>query len=226
MSFEKKTVDWEWANRLPMLPIFEATALSLGYELGSLPPVGWEYQGKPQIDVPEHGQRTFLAYEYARAGKLRLVGLTNFRGDIFDSNAEFSYGQAWEVELQEFRQFCDRMGWEVPKEFVPIGYRADTPIPNANDAMLGATLSVPNQQMLQRRRGNLLAPLIEQAQLKVTNQFNANEIWAVLCDMAKNKTSPLIGQTEQGLQWLSANDTTEYLSLKALRGRLIRQKKQ
>ena len=124
MSLEKKNVDWEWVNRLPMLPIFDAAALSLGYELNSLPPVGHEYPGKPLIDVPEHGQRTFLAYEYARAGKLKLVGLTGFKGDIFDLNAEFSDGQAWEVELHEFRQFCDLMKWDVPEEFRPIGYKA------------------------------------------------------------------------------------------------------
>lgn len=129
MSTEKamKKVDWAWANQLTALPIFEAVALSLGHELGTLPPIGFEYSGKPVVDVPEHRERTIFAYEAARAGKLKLIGRSGFRETVFDLDAEFKEGQGWEVELCEFRKFCAAKGWAVPGGFQPIGYEVAIP---------------------------------------------------------------------------------------------------
>lgn len=178
MNIEKKSVDWEWANRLPILPIFEAAALSLGYELGALPPVRYEVLGKPALDEPEHGQRTFLAYQYARAGKLKLVGLTGFSGDIFDLKAEFSDGQAWEVELHEFRKFCDLMRWDVPDEFRPIGYQVS--------AATSPVAAIENHQLQQFRSEQASRAASEKN--KDIRTWVLSE-WAALPVSEKNKTS-------------------------------------
>lgn len=139
MNKNLRNVDWAWANQLTALPIFEAVALSLGYELGTLPPIGFEYPGKPVVDVPEHRERTILAYDAARRRKLGPIESTSFRGEKFSAEAEFSDGQSWEIEVHEFRSFCDRMKWVVPKEFLPIGYEI-TPAMAVQQAGVGVAV--------------------------------------------------------------------------------------
>lgn len=74
------------------------------------------------------------------------------------------------------------------------------------------------------QRPNLLTPLIEKAQRGETDLFSAAVIWPKLCDMAERKTTPFIGKTESGLQWIDANDNPQFLTKDALGDRLRRQK--
>jgi hypothetical protein len=120
---ESTSMDWEWINQLPALAIFEATAISLGYALDSLPPVGRVSNNQSNTAPPEtYRERTILAYEYARNGELATRETTSERGALFDKNAEFDEGQFWNVSPALFREFCDRMGWEAPAKFLPKGY--------------------------------------------------------------------------------------------------------
>jgi len=120
---EREAVDWRWANQLPALAIFEATALSLGYELDTLSPVGRAWGDKPPIDHPlAYRERTILAFEHAKNGSLATRGTTSETGAQFDKSTELDAGQFWDVDLGVFRAFCDRMGWAVPVEFRPVGY--------------------------------------------------------------------------------------------------------
>lgn len=94
---------------------------------------------------------------------------------------------------------------------------AATPAPVVAD---GDAPAIPKNQ-----RPDLLTPLIEKAQRGETDVFSAAVIWPKLCDMAKCKTTPFIGKTESGLQWIDANDSPQFLTKDALGDRLRRQKK-
>ena len=77
----------------------------------------------------------------------------------------------------------------------------------------------------QNTRRNLLTPTIETAQRDESDRFDTPAIWAKLQDMAEKKIKPLLGKTDEGIQWLDENDEPQYLTLKMLRDRLGRQKK-
>lgn len=97
------------------------------------------------------------------------------------------------------------------------------PAPTAAPAPVVAAsegLAIPKSQ-----RPDLLTPLIEKAQRNETEPFNAAVIWPTLCEMAETKTKPLIGKTEDGIQWTDGNDDVQYLTLVNLRDRLARQAK-
>jgi hypothetical protein len=211
MGLDTKNVDWDWINSLAALPIYEAAAVSLGYELGTLGIIDLETVGKQRIDIPEHRARTALTYEWARTGKIKLTGFTCFKNEVLDVTADFLHGQAWDVDLLDFRKFCDFIGWEVPKEFSPIGYAAIE------------QCSKPSASQIKRR--NLLDPIIEDAQKTAKNPLDAAEIWPKLVDMAKEKKKPLFGVTDTGIQWMDANDSPKEFTIKMLRERLKRRGK-
>ncbi len=51
-------------------------------------------------------------------------------------------------------------------------------------------------------RRDILNPVIELAQSQCRNRLDTAEVWAQLGELAKNKTTPLFGATEDGLQYL------------------------
>ena len=108
---------------------------------------------------------------------------------------------------------------ESPLKEAAPEQNAATPAPvvavDASDAP-----AIPKNQ-----RPDLLTPLIEKAQRGETDVFSAAVIWPKLCDMAECKTTPFIGKTESGLQWIDANDNPQFLTKDALGDRLRRQKK-
>lgn len=123
MQKENK-VDWEWANALPSLSICDAVTLSLGYELMSFAPVDWQID-RPTLDAPpEYVQRVSLTYEHARSDKLKRTGRTASIDEPYNQDAEFIDGQFWEIDLADFRRFCDKKKWAVPAEFLPDEYAA------------------------------------------------------------------------------------------------------
>jgi hypothetical protein len=70
-------------------------------------------------------------------------------------------------------------------------------------------------------RRNTLTPVIELAQKKCRDPNDTAEVWAALQTLAQQKIAPLIGATEDGLQYLKNGDAAN-LSRNALRLRLRR----
>lgn len=78
---------------------------------------------------------------------------------------------------------------------------------------------------VERRRRDLLAPLVEQAQRECQDPTDAPAVFSVLREWAKRTPprAPLIGVTEDGrLQWLDSNDKPQELDARALRKRVQR----
>lgn len=75
------------------------------------------------------------------------------------------------------------------------------------------------------KRRDLLAPVIERAQ-RECDPFDTQAVYAALKGLAETKVKPLIGGvTEDGIQWEDEKGDPQCLSLKMLRDRLSRQKK-
>lgn len=72
-------------------------------------------------------------------------------------------------------------------------------------------------------RRDALAPVIEQAQGECADPFDVAAVWARLQVMAEHKVPPLIGSTEDGLQYLDQGEAAT-LNRKALWKRLARAK--
>lgn len=72
-----------------------------------------------------------------------------------------------------------------------------------------------------KARRNTLTPVIEFAQTKCSNPQDTAEVWAALLVLAEKKTAPLIGATEDGLQYLKGG-TAEIFTRKSLGQRLAR----
>ena len=75
------------------------------------------------------------------------------------------------------------------------------------------------------KRRDLLTLPIGVAQAACSDPFATPSVWAKLREMAVARTAPFIGATDEGLQWIDHSDQTQYLSMKNLRDRLIRQRK-
>jgi hypothetical protein len=81
---------------------------------------------------------------------------------------------------------------------------------------------MPSPAPYKRQRRNPIIPLIEKAVKACDGSTDKHEVFNVLRQWATEKPPrpPLIGVTEKGIQWLSANDEPKELSLDALAGRL------
>lgn len=72
-----------------------------------------------------------------------------------------------------------------------------------------------------KTRRDTLTPVIELAQKQCQNPQDTAEVWAVLLVLAEKKSSPLIGTTEDGLQYLNKG-TADIFKKKSLGQRLAR----
>jgi hypothetical protein len=72
-----------------------------------------------------------------------------------------------------------------------------------------------------KTRRDALTPVIEQAQKECNDPTDTAEVWATLQVLAEKKTPPLIGATEEGLQYLK-NGGVAIFNRDALRKRLAR----
>lgn len=57
-----------------------------------------------------------------------------------------------------------------------------------------------------KARRDILTPVIELAQTMCRNPKDAAEVWGVMEDLAKKRTSPLFGATEEGIQYWKAGE--------------------
>lgn len=71
------------------------------------------------------------------------------------------------------------------------------------------------------KRRDSLTPVIEMAKTKCRNANDTAEVWAALQVLAEKKQAPLIGATEDGLQYLK-NGNAEIFTRESLRKRLSR----
>ena len=72
-----------------------------------------------------------------------------------------------------------------------------------------------------KARRDTLTPVIEQAQKKCTDPSDTAAVWAALLVLAEKKNPPLIGATEDGLQYLKGG-SAEIFKRKSLGQRLAR----
>lgn len=104
----------------------------------------------------------------------------------------------------------------------PIGTQQDAPKSNGDVDQTDWDAEAAYRQ----KRRDLLTPVIEKAQRQSGNKYDAASVWNELVKMAQAQESPLKGVTEDGIQWSDGNDELKYLSLKNLRDRIKRKKKQ
>ena len=72
-----------------------------------------------------------------------------------------------------------------------------------------------------KNRRDTLTPVIEQAQRRCHDSWDVAEVWATMSAMAGEKIHPLIGVTEDGIQWLKDGDV-QIISRNAFAGRIRR----
>ena len=82
---------------------------------------------------------------------------------------------------------------------------------------------LPELHSIVTGHGDICTPSIEAAQARCKNPQNVNEVWVELCSMAKIKKPPLLGTTEEGIQYEDSFGDTKYLSKSSLKKRLSRQ---
>lgn len=115
---------------------------------------------------------------------------------------------------------------ENPSEYIKAWFNSVIPVAEAPPTVrtFDSTTQTTQAPVKKNKRRDLMSPLIESAQQKSSDPFDTPAIWAALCKLAEQKVKPLVGQTEEGIQWVDSDDETQYLSLKMLRDRLGRQK--
>jgi hypothetical protein len=110
-------------------------------------------------------------------------------------------------------------------DVMPVPPVADTalPWPQAAPVLVESASSEPAGVTIHstKTRRNTLTPVIEAAQKDCSNSEDTAEVWAVLQTMAEKKVPPLLGATEDGLQYLRAGVAATF-SREALRKRLAR----
>jgi hypothetical protein len=120
------------------------------------------------------------------------------------------------------------LSWARDNKFkVHVGFRIEVEAQTAGAEGLKPTErhSEPSSNPGQRSRRDLLTPLIEIAQQDCKDPYDTPTVWTKLLDMARERRAPLLGKTEEGLQWVDGEDVPRYLSRKSLGERLRRQKR-
>lgn len=102
---------------------------------------------------------------------------------------------------------------------VNIGVRLESDTPQATQPQ-PQPLSVVSNSTKPKRRDSL-TPVIEMAQAACRNPHDTAEVWAALQVLAEKKQAPLIGATEDGLQYLKKGNA-EIFTRESLRKRLAR----
>lgn len=138
------------------------------------------------------------------------VGLFEIDEDSF--NRWLAEGRYTMFEVQLFTR------QELSRWLAAIGKTSKYKFLRADEA----EQSVVSTRYLGAQRRDILTPIIETAASQCRNGRDVAELWVKLQSLARARTAPLIGVTENGIQYLDANDTPKEFTLKALRGRLRR----
>ena len=128
-----------------------------------------------------------------------------------------------EVLLSEVIAFFVSCKWpEIPEALQSLASQpVETPAPVVNEQALSASNSrLPITHSTKKRR-DLLTPVIELAQTKCRNQFDAAEVWAELELLAHDEHQPLNGMEGKNIMYTTGNEK-KYFTRKALGKRLAR----
>lgn len=152
-------------------------------------------------------QRHFEGYEVKEQVKRE-----EFKIPYYDTQAVIErarehalYESLKKTKFEEFARLDARDEWEASKQ-------AAAPV-----VAVGASVIVHSTRV----RRDTLTPVIERAQSQCQNPRDTAEVWAELQGLANRKTAPLIGATEDGLQYLK-NGEAEIFKRKSLGQRLAR----
>ncbi len=198
-------VDWDFWMKLPSVELWQATALAMGRNPDHL-----------QYDSPERNFNRLLKITtaHAKAGNIRLVGRK--------LNMEKSL-----VSLSDFIKWLERMPLGVSEQFLSyvknkLAYEDALKLMELD---LGRDVETPSLHTQRnstiKKRRNTLTPVIELAQKQCSDPNDTSEVWAAMLVLAEKKHAPLLGATEQGLQYLNEG-TAAFFSKRSLRKRLAR----
>ena len=166
------------------------------------------------------------------------------RHQFNDANLEANRREGlWEPGISEDerrvrRERARQSVEELKMEMDSVGRDADSALKNWNAAMVKALLYpapeltdaaappeavlMPPQAPHKRQRRDLITPAIEKAVSACDGRTDRAEVFSVLRQWATEKPPrpPLIGVTEKGIKWVSANDEPKELTVGALGKRL------
>jgi hypothetical protein len=132
------------------------------------------------------------------------------------------------VSRDELHRWVKATGIRSAYSFAPVvnapGAELSTqPAPAQNTATPAPVVAVGASGGIHstKTRRDALTPVIELAQSQCRNPKDTAEVWAALLVLAEKKNAPLIGATEDGLQYLK-NGSAENFSRKSLGKRLTR----
>lgn len=138
--------------------------------------------------------------------------LRNFSEAGFGKTIEAGYFRS-AVGGGESEPWRDNLHSKAPVSTTP----AQSPAPPTPVVAVGASSVIHST----KARRDALTPVIERAQSECRNPQDAAEVWGVLLMLAEKKTAPLIGATEEGLQYLKGG-AAEIFTRKSLGKRLAR----
>ena len=199
--------------KMPRIALWEAVALSLNVE-----------PDQNTATWKTFDSRMSLALGHLAEGRLLHVDANDVRQVAFTR-----------VRLADMAYLAEYCGWTLPAEFP----RAEAPPPLAPTvvkaeapATLDPGLATQNVTLvaavsasvihLTKTRRDVLTPVIELAQKQCRNHQDDAEVWGQLQALANNKHPPLIGATEDGVQYLKKG-LADFFTRDALRKRLNRQ---
>ena len=190
-------VNWDvWLN-MPRVVLWKAVALSLNIEPDEATATGRAFES-----------RMSLAVAHLADGLLRHIEVNDVRRVAFTR-----------VRLVDISLLADSCQWSVPDEFpkaeaLPVVVQAHKAI---TPSLVTNALSILTHSTKTRR--NTLTPVIELAQRQCLNPIDTAEVWAALQVLAHKKEAPLIGATEEGLQYFKGGEAAVF-TRDALRKRL------
>ena len=216
-----KPADWALWAQMPHTQLWKAVALSCDIEPLSIPAevvrAEAEVFGGVAALPAEYKRRRQIADAHAQPG-----GLLPMRKRLQDMPAS-------EVVLADLRAFGERFEppWGFPDQFP----RANPPLTRVPPQSSGSSMEgnahgagARDQEVVKVHaplRRSLLSPVIELAQGKAQNRFDVADVWAQLQQLAAERTAPLIGATEDGIQYRKDGDVS-ILTRDALRLKLQR----
>lgn len=210
--------NWNKWKHIPKVELWKAVCLTLDVEPDEnvLGMDNWlKYRrGVPRGMTAEFADRLFIAQENMSAyGPIRPMRLHT--GVLKNPHAE--------VSLAEVAAAAVAWEWTVPAQMAGLANcPSGTVIEEIQPSQATEVGIVPTSTVHSTKsRRDALTPVIELAQTQCRNPLDTAEVWAALLVLAEKKSPPLIGATEEGLQYLS-NGSAEIFKRDSLRKRLAR----
>ena len=222
-DFPLTTVDAQRWQRFGELSVEEAAFVVAGFEP---PPIAViRYRPIPYQERP--GATWVRPNEYDDFVRAATSAIE--RGNISARSKIQDMHTVQLVELFDVLEWAEATGFTVALKLDgPRPARKSAPVQSveSDSTPAAAPVVAEGANSAQRRtRRDILTPAIEAAQKECGDPFDAPAVWAVLVQMAQNKKRSLLGVSEDGIKWLSANDEPKSLNLNSLRDRLRRMQK-